>query len=70
MVDWKEDENLKTVSELEEYHLVSTKSEGSSWKNGEDAIIMTSQSRVLFIELRDKYVMVAPNDFEKFFKEF
>lgn len=35
-------------------------------KNGESAIIMANSTRVLCIELEDKYLLLAPDNFEEF----
>jgi len=70
VVDWKEDENLKPVLRTGGASFGDYKVGWFKLKNGRDAIIMASQSRVLCLELKDKYILIAPDDFEKFLRSF
>jgi len=69
VVDWKENENLKPVLRTGGTSFGDYKTGWFRLKNGEDAIIITSQSRVLCLQLREKYVLIAPDDFERFLEE-
>ena len=37
--------------------------------NGKDAIMMTTGTKVVCLELKDKYIMLSPDNLNKFIKE-
>ncbi|MBC7115350.1 MAG: hypothetical protein PWR13_1225 [Archaeoglobi archaeon] len=69
VVDWKENESLKPVLRTGGVSFLSYKAGWFRLKNGASALLMTSSSRVLCLELEDELILIAPDNFEKFIDE-
>ncbi|ADB57611.1 PH domain-containing protein [Archaeoglobus profundus] len=66
VADIGRDENLRPVLRVGGTSFGSYKVGWFKLKNGKTALIVATQSRVVCFELKDKIVMISPNDFERF----
>lgn len=70
VIDWKEEKEYKPTKRTLGTGIGDYKEGRYKLANGESALVYTNSTKVLLVELEDKYLLFAPDDFNDFVQNF